>query len=95
MSVGPGTLDWLLPGTTLEERAEAQRLVTFLRLLRDDARGRAADAVGLDVGRAERELERTARTRLLRALAHLLTAHAQAALPIDRCETFRNLAPCP
>jgi putative methionine-R-sulfoxide reductase with GAF domain len=58
-------------------------MVTFLRLLVDDARGRASETVGLGLERAREEMVRLERRGLRDLLEDLLAHHFHATLEVD------------
>jgi hypothetical protein len=76
-------LVWLLPEAGEEERSRTRRLVTALRLLRDDARAVRSRCGAPGWERAKGELERFQRAHALRAIEGLLHAHLAAVLPRD------------
>ncbi len=85
---GPDVLDLLLPDVEPVQQRRAEKLVTFLRLLADDARGAGAELVGLDLSRARGEMERVDRAHLLEVYEDLLLHHLAAALPPDSFADF-------
>ncbi|MFT5049440.1 MAG: hypothetical protein ACI8QZ_000833 [Chlamydiales bacterium] len=65
-------IDLLLPGASLEGRAVARKLTTFMRLLVQDARSESTAVVVPDPARAADELQRHVTERTLAALDELL-----------------------
>ena len=76
-------LVWLLPGSDERELAHARRLVSAVRLLRDDARTGAARVLPLPWERARRELAALERHQRLRTIEGLLHAFLTAVLQAD------------
>ncbi len=72
-------LELLLPEATEAFGARARSLMTFLRLVADDASPRRAASVRLALDGARAELERATSERLLAALRDLLAHHLTAA----------------
>ncbi|MBK7876747.1 MAG: hypothetical protein IPJ77_13550 [Planctomycetes bacterium] len=77
------TLELLLPEASEAARAETRRVTSLLRLLVDDAHAAHAHSVGVDLGRARRELELQSRGQLEATLRDLLRLHLEAARPVD------------
>lgn len=90
--MGEDVLALLLPEASAEERSEIRRVITALRLLRDDARVREARRVEPSWWNARRELEQLERQRCARAIEGLLHAYLSAVRPPD---SFLDLGPSP
>jgi hypothetical protein len=88
--MGADVLNWLLPDAPEGERALLRRVVTALRLLRDDARPLSARRVEPSWTVACAELKRTARAERLQAIEACLSAHLSACLSAD---SFLDLGP--
>src|SRR5262245_22231867 len=84
-------IGWLLPEARAEERAQLERVITALRLLRDDARAPDARRAPPSWSRARAELERLEHGLAPRALERLLQAHLAALRSPD---SFLDLGPC-
>jgi len=82
MGAGGDVLDWLLPGVPVEERADARRTLTCLRLLHAGTSvARAAEPhPELTLARVQAEVERLARRELFDALALLVRIHRDPAV---------------
>jgi len=87
---GKDVLAWLLPEVGEPARADARRVVTALRLLRDAAR--AGAGATLSLSRARAELERVERDQRLLALESLLHAGLESELARD---SFLDLGTAP
>ncbi|NOT31646.1 MAG: hypothetical protein HOP15_14460 [Planctomycetes bacterium] len=90
--MGEDVLALLLPEASAEERSEIRRVITALRLLRDDARIREARRVEPSWWNARRELEQLERQRCARAIEGLLHAYLSAVRPPS---SFLDLGPSP
>jgi hypothetical protein len=91
--MGADVLGWLLPDATPAERMELARVVTALRLLRDDGRGpRGASVtrVAPSWARARRALERVEHGARRGALEALLALHVAA---MRHPDCFLDLGP--
>jgi len=84
----PDVLELLLPDAPAATHERAGRVVTFLRLLADDARAGAGELVGIDLARARGEIERLDRSGLAALFEELIVLHVEAALPP---ESFADL----
>lgn len=73
----------LLPDVSDEERQDARRMTTFLRLLSSDARGEASGSAQVVLARAREDLEADRKARLALALEELLRAHLEHGLGRD------------
>ena len=81
-------LDWLLPEVDEAERNRARRLVTFARLMHDDARGARGGATAIALSGARRELDRVASAGLRGLYADLLRFHLEAECTRDSWADF-------
>lgn len=84
-------LDWLLPGASPDEAARVRRLITALRLLRDDARA-ARPRAESGATRAALELRRLERQRRIQTFEGLLHAWMTGLLSAD---SFLDLGAAP
>ncbi len=83
-------LGWLLPDARAEEQAVVRRVITALRLLRDDARLRAGRRAAPSWQRARKELEFLERRVQRRAIDALLHAYLSA---LRSADSFLDLGP--
>src|SRR5262245_26850209 len=90
--MGEDVLSLLLPEATEGERARIRRVVTALRLLRDDARAIVGRRVDPSWRSARGELERLERTRRLRAVEAVV--HTQLST-LRTADSFLDLGPRP
>ena len=81
-------LGWLMPAAPAGEARRARKLVTLLRLLRDDARGRGAESVGVNLASARRALELREQRQARSAQGDMLRHCLHAALPRDSFVCF-------
>ena len=83
-------LGWLLPDARADEQVAVRRVITALRLLREDARGRAGRRAAPSWQRARKELESLERSRRRHAIDGLLHAHL---LALRSADSFLDLGP--
>jgi len=76
-------LQWLLPDVSVDEQEYARRLITFLRLMRDDVRARRSGTVGLELPGARAELDQVGRSSLLELCEELGRAYLFVELEAD------------
>lgn len=90
--MGDDNLGLLLPEASEAEHARLRRVITALRLLREDARAGCERRSGASWRKARSELERRERLRRWRALEGLLHAYLSALRPAD---SFLDLGQSP